>query len=230
MAKKKRRTQATRSTSTSDAQPELSAEDRAARREEQKREWALRKQAEERAATRSFAPLLAAGGVIVTLAIVIPVVLLLAGGGGSDSATPTPTPRPDSRLGGQAPVATFAMSADDDGQNINPRFEPNNFVAKAGQVFEIDVTNNGSVFHNVTIDGGDGNFGTSDDWSSVPLSFGAEEKAKVLAKFDKAGTYQFECNLHAGIQVGTITVIPSASGSATPTPVATAAPSPSGSP
>ena len=119
------------------------------------------------------------------------------------------------------------MSADDDGQNVNPRFEPNNFVARAGEVFEIDVTNNGSVHHNVTIDGGDGEFQTNDDWISDPPSFDKDETAKVLAKFDQAGTYKFECNLHAGIQVGTITVIPSASsptGIATPTPGATPAP------
>ena len=214
MASKKRRKQPTSPGAVRDAQSELSAEERAARREEQKREWAEQKRAEERAASRSFAPLLAAGGVIITLAIVIPVVLLVAAGSG-DSGTPTPTPRPDARLGVQAPQATFAMSADDDGQNINPRFAPNNFVAKAGQVFEIDVTNNGSVFHNVTVDGGDGDFGTNDDWVSSPLSFGAGESAKVLARFDQPGTYNFECNLHAGIQVGTITVIPSGSSTTT---------------
>jgi len=213
MARRKRRKQPTSPAAVPDGQSELSAEERAARREEQKREWAEQKRAEDRASRRSFTPLLAAGGVIITLAIVIPVVLLVAGGGG-DSGTPTPTPKPDARLGGQAPQATFVMSADDDGQNINPRFTPNNFVAKAGQVFQIDVTNDGSVFHNVTIDGGDGDFGTNDDWVSNPLSFGAGEKAKVLAKFDKPGTYNFECNLHAGIQVGTITVIPSASSTA----------------
>ena len=100
------------------------------------------------------------------------------------------------------------MSANDDGQNINPRFEPNNFVAKAGEVFEIDVTNNGSSAHNVTIDGGNG-FGSlpDDDWVSSPLSFPAGGTAKVLARFTAPGTYNFECNLHAG-QVGTITVIP----------------------
>jgi plastocyanin len=229
MAKKKRRTQTTRPSAAPQGQPELSAEERAARREEQKREWAQQKQAEERATSRSFTPILLAGGVVVTLAIVIPVVLLLAGGGGG-SSSPTPTVRPDPRLGGQAPVATFAMSADDDGQNINPRFVPNNFVAKAGQVFEIDVTNDGTVFHNVTIDGGDGEYGTADDWLSVPLSFAAGEKAKVLAKFDQPGTYKFECNLHAGIQIGTITVIPGASGTATAEPSATPAPSQSVSP
>lgn len=225
MARKKRRAPPKQSTSP-DAQAGLSAESRAARREEQKREWAQQKRAEERAASRSFAPLLAAGGVIVTLAIVIPVVLLITSGGGSDSSSPTPTARPDPRLGGQAPVATFAMSANDDGQNINPRFEPNNFVAKAGQVFEIDVTNDGSVFHNVTMDGGDGEYGTADDWSSVPLSFEAGETAKVLAKLDQPGTYKFECNLHAGFQVGTITVIPSASGTATGSATSTATATP----
>ena len=224
MAKNKRRQQVARPQTPSDAQPELSAEERAARREQQKQEWAAQKQSQERAANRSFAPILAAGGVIVTLAIVIPLVLLVASGGGS--GTPTPTPRLDARLGGQAPAATFAMSANDDGQNINPRFEPNNFVAKAGEVFEIDVTNNGSSAHNVTIDGGNG-FGSlpDDDWVSSPASFKSGETAKVIAKLDEPGTYNFECNLHAGIQVGTITVIPSASSAATPAPIATTAPS-----
>jgi len=118
------------------------------------------------------------------------------------------------------------MSADDDGQNIRPRFVPDNFVARAGEVFQIDVTNDGTVFHNVTIDGGDGEFGTNDDWPSAPLSFDAGETAKVVAKLNEPGTYQFECNLHAGIQVGTITVIPSASSAATPVPTTTVQPSP----
>ena len=226
MARKKRRTSATRAASH-DTQPELSAEERAARREAQRQEWAQQKRAEERAANRSYGPILAAASVVVALAIVIPVVLLIASSGGGDNSTPTPTPRPDSRLGGQAPVETFAMSADDDGQNINPRFEPNNFVAKAGEVFEIDVTNNGSVHHNLTIDGGDGEFQTNDDWISVPPSFDAGETAKVLARFAEPGTYKFECNLHAGIQIGTITVIPggsTATGTATVAPSATPAP------
>jgi plastocyanin len=225
MAKKKRKPK--QQPPAQDAQPDVSPEERAARREAQRQEWSQQKRAEERAASRSYTPILAAGGVIVTLAIIIPVVLLITSGGGDDASAPTATARPDPRLGGQAPVQTFAMSADDDGQNINPRFEPNNFVARTGEVFQIDVTNNGEVFHNVTIDGGDGKFGTDDDWSSVPLSFGAGETATVRAKLDEPGIYNFECNLHAGIQVGTITVIEGPSGtSATPTAGPSATPAP----
>lgn len=226
MARKKRRTQPTRPPAAPGEQPELSAEERAVRREEQKREWAQQKRAEERAASRSFAPLLAAGGVIVTLAIVIPVVLLVATGGGSDSASATPIVTPDARVAGEVPVATFAVSADDDGQNINPRFSPNNFVAKAGEVFEIDVKNDGSVFHNLVVDGGDGDFGTRDDFISNPSRIEAAGSAKVLAKLVKAGTYNFRCDFHPDAQTGTITVIPSAGTAITPVPTSTVQPSP----
>jgi plastocyanin len=222
MARKKKRGQ---SPQTPPPAANESSEERAARRAQQKEDWARQKAADERAASRSYGPIIAAGGVVVALAIIIPVALLLFSGGGGGDATPTPSAVADPRLGGQAPQATFAMSADDDGQNINPRFEPNTFVVKAGQVFEIDVTNNGTVHHNVTIDGGDGQYGTNDDWSSVPVSFDAGETATVKAKFNSPGTYKFECNLHAGIQIGTITVVPASSSSSTPVVTPTRAPS-----
>jgi plastocyanin len=228
MAKKKKRGATPQATPPANE----SAEERAARRTQQKEEWARQKAAGDRAANRSYGPILAAGGVIVALAVIIPVAFLLFGGGGGDDAWPTPSAVADPRLGAQVPQQTFAMSADDDGQNINPRFEPSTFTVKAGQVFEIDVTNNGTVHHNVTIDGGDGDYGTADDWSSVPVSFDAGETAIVRARFNKAGVYQFECNLHAGIQVGTITVVEASSGSSTPvaTPTTTPSRAPSAAP
>lgn len=233
MARKKRRGQAQRQPAPATDQPALSAEERAARRAEQKRIFDAEKAAKERAAQRSFAPLIWAGAVLVTLGILIPVGILLFAGGGDDEPEATPIVTQDPRLGGQSPTQTLEIATDDDGQNIRPRFVPTALTARAGEVFEVQVTNEGSVAHNMVIDGGDEEFDTPDDFSMSPFSIQPGETGTVRAIFDEEGTYQFECLLHPAVQVGTLTVIPGSGGSsssATPATSRTAAPTPTASP
>ncbi|HEY6378626.1 MAG TPA: plastocyanin/azurin family copper-binding protein [Candidatus Dormibacteraeota bacterium] len=71
------------------------------------------------------------------------------------------------------------------------KFEPNTISVKVGDVVEFD--NTGSIVHNVTFDAGaasNGNMSGGD---------------KALFKFSAAGTYKYQCTLHAGM-TGTVTV------------------------
>jgi hypothetical protein len=172
MAKKKRRKGAGRQPAPParpTEQPQLSAEERALRRAEQKREWAQQKRVQERAAGRSFAPIISAVAVVVVLAVAIPVMILLAGGGGDDDgAAATPFATVDPRLGGvTTPAQTFTVTALDDGVAINPRFSPTQVTARAGEVFEIVMPNEGTSVHNVRVDGLDHEYDTNDDWTTT---------------------------------------------------------------
>lgn len=71
------------------------------------------------------------------------------------------------------------------------KFAPDAVTVKAGDVVEFN--NAGSVAHNVTFDSGvatNGNMAGGD---------------KALFKFASAGTYKYQCTLHAGM-IGTVTV------------------------
>ncbi|MEO8458863.1 MAG: cupredoxin domain-containing protein [Chloroflexota bacterium] len=226
MAKKKKRSQSPNPIPPAASDASLSPEERATRRAQQKQEWAAQKQAEDRAASSSFAPIMWAGGVIGTLVIVAIVGIVLFSGGGSSSTTPTPGPTADPRLGGALPVATFAVSADDAGVNIATVFSPSQITAKAGEVFEIDVTNDGSSAHNLNIAGLDGEYQTADDWTTTPSSLPVGAKGKVVVKLDVAGTYKFHCDFHPDTQLGTL-IITGSAGSASPSATAAASPTPS---
>jgi plastocyanin len=235
LAKKKRnRQQASRTRAPAPEGQALSPEEQAARRAQQKREWAEQKHGKERAAGDSIAPLVWAGsGIAAVVVAVIVGVVLIAGGGGS-SSTPAPSPTPDPRLEGKSPVETFNISADDDGVAINPRFSPNVITAVAGEVFQINVKNDGSSIHNLAIAGLDDTYDTADDWvtrdpnnSDNPSAILVGNTGTVQVKIDKAGTYKFRCVFHPEQQTGTLILTPgpstSASASASPsaTPSAT---------
>jgi plastocyanin len=71
------------------------------------------------------------------------------------------------------------------------KFSPDTITVKSGDVVEWD--NTGSVAHNVTFDAGaatNGNMSGGD---------------KALFKFSAAGTYKYQCTLHAGM-TATVTV------------------------
>ena len=216
MAKKKRnRQQASQTRAPAQEGPALSPEEQAARRAQQKREWAEQKRGKERAAGGSIAPLVWAGsGIAAVVVAVIVGVVLIAGGGGS-SGTPTPGPTADPRLGGGSPVESFNVSATDDGVAINPRFVPNVITAKAGEVFQINVKNDGSSAHNLVIAGLDDTYDTADDWGTTdpnnsgnPAVIPPGDTGTVQVKIDKAGTYKFRCVFHPDQQTGTLILTP----------------------
>ncbi len=238
MAKKKRNRQQPSTTKAApDAQAqELSPEERAARRAQQKQEWAEQKRARDRAAS-SNAPIIW-GGVTVLVVVVAFVggIVLLAGGGGS-SASPTPAVTADPRLGGGSPAKSFDISATDDGVDVNPRFEPNTITAVAGEVFQINVKNDGSSAHNIVIAGLDDTYDTADDWEtrdpdnpSNPAAIKPGDTGTVQVKIDKAGTYKFRCLFHPEQQTGTLVLtappVTPASSATTSASAATQSPSP----
>ncbi|MEK7246888.1 MAG: hypothetical protein AAB092_00290, partial [Chloroflexota bacterium] len=134
-----------------DAAP-LSPEEQAARREQQKREWAAQKRAQERA-RRSAAPLVWSGVAVGSLVAMIALGFLLFAGGGDSSSGPTPTVTRDPRLGTGPVAKTVTIDADDQGQATNPTFSVSTITGNAGDIIEIDVNNIGSVAHNLNVAG-----------------------------------------------------------------------------
>jgi uncharacterized cupredoxin-like copper-binding protein len=130
--------------------------------------------------------------------------LLIGSGGGSGDDTTAPlTATPvDPRVGAATPAVSLAVSADDDGQEVNPRFEPNTLNGPAAQVVEIAVTNNGSVVHNLNVSGPDRAYDTTDDFRGAAVQPGATENLRL--KINDPGSYPFRCDFHPQLQIGTL--------------------------
>ena len=175
------------------------------RRAEQKREYEKRKRAKARGG-QSLAPYFWGGGIAAAIAIAIVGGFFLLSGGGDDGPDATPIVTPDSRVAGLPIDVTFAIDADDDGQNVNARFTPDAISANAGQVVEIVVTNVGSVAHNLRLAGVDDEYDTRDDWLTDPATLFSGDTGTVVVKLDDPGVYAFRCDFHATMQVGTFTV------------------------
>jgi uncharacterized cupredoxin-like copper-binding protein len=141
------------------------------------------------------------GGIAVVVGIGVAVALLSGGssseGGDSVAATPTPDPR----VAGATPAATLNVEADDDGQEVNPRFVPNSLQGPAGQVVAIDIANVGTVAHNLRIAGIDKQYDTRDDFASLTVQPGNEQQ--LLVKIDAPDSYPFRCDFHPQ-QTGTL--------------------------
>lgn len=140
------------------------------------------------------------GGALLAVGAVVVVVVLVATSGSSGVTAPQVTEPPDPRVAGLTPDATLEMEAG--GAQADAYFSPSTLNGKAGDVIEIVVTNVGSLSHNVTVAGVDGQYDTSDDWVSRPKLFSPDEQAKVLLKIDEPGTYKFRCSLHPQVQFG----------------------------
>jgi plastocyanin len=100
-------------------------------------------------------------------------------GGGDDSKKDTPT----TQAGGAAPAATIKAEG--------TTWSPGEVTVKVGDVVEWDVT--GSIVHDLKGDEG--------------VSHKASSKFTATHTYDKAGTYAYQCTIHAGMN-GTITVNP----------------------
>lgn len=143
------------------------------------------------------------GGLAFAVSVAV-LVAVLSGGSSSDGIDRGSgrTPEPDPRLAGASPVATANVEADDEGQQVNPRFVPNVLEGPAGEVFAIDIKNVGTVAHDLRVSGADKQFETTDDFTSAVVESG--EEVELLVKIDAPGSYPFRCNLHPGQQVGTL--------------------------
>jgi len=206
LAKKKRPKQQQAQRSAATEGPALTPEEQAARREQQKREWAARKQAEAKR-ERGGSPVLWAvlGGSALVGVVVLGIVIFAAGGGGG-SSNPTPTNTVDARVAGLTPAQTLVVTANDNGQEVNVTYDKTTLNATAGQPFEIDLKNTGSVHHNLQIDGLDHQFDTNDDWYTDPYGVDPGQTGKVIVKLDTPGTYQYHCSFHPSEQFGTLII------------------------
>lgn len=204
---KKKRSKQHRTDGEAPAQqgPALSPEEQAARREQQKREWAAQKRAQERA-QRSAAPLVWSGVAVGSLVAMIALGFVLFAGGGDGSSSPTPTATRDPRLGTGPVAKTVTIDADDQGQATNPTFSVTTITGNAGEIIEIDVNNIGSVAHNLVVAGLDGEYGSQDDWITNPQTIQPGESGKVLVKFDKPGTFIYHCDFHPQQQKGNLII------------------------
>lgn len=113
-----------------------------------------------------------------------------------DASTATPDPR----VGGLVPAVTLQMEAG--GSDIDAYFNPTTLTAPAGEAVEIIVQNTGTLTHNVTVAGVDGEYSTSDDWVSQPELILPGEDGRLVVKIDGPGAYPFRCSLHPQQQFG----------------------------
>jgi plastocyanin len=146
---------------------------------------------------------------VVLAFIGVGVYLIASSGSSGVSAPPAATRSPDPRVAGQTPTATFSIDAL--GTADDSSFRPNAITAKPGQVFEIIVRNVGDVSHNLRLSGPNGAYADdpdrpNDDFVSDPDVIQAGEEGRVLAKFDKAGSFPFRCDFHPLVQIGTLVV------------------------
>jgi len=111
-------------------------------------------------------------------------------------------------------AATVNVVASDRGSpDADSFFEPSQLTIKAGEPTRIVVANTGSQSHNLRISGADNQYGTEDDRFTQITVPG--EEGEVTVQIDQPGTYNFRCDIHPNVQLGTLTV--TAEGSPTPT-------------
>jgi plastocyanin len=144
-------------------------------------------------------------GAVAAVAGIVILFLVLSGGSESEggSSTSARTPTPDPRVAGATPATTISVEADDEGQQVNPRFVPAALQGPAGDVVAIDIANVGSVAHNLRVSGLDKQYETADDFTSLTVQ--PEKQQQLLVKIDAAGAYPFRCDFHPQ-QTGTLTL------------------------
>lgn len=184
---------------------ELSEEERAERRAQQKAEWAARKKKEERqpVSVTTWAWIGGVAGAVVIVGVVG--FLVLSGGSDSDGAA-EPTATADPRVDGLPIAETIELEAG--GAESGSYFQPSQITGPAGEVIELVITNTGTVSHNLRLSGEDGEYGDDrnpgDDFLSDPYAIKPGESARALVKIDKAGSYPFQCDFHPLDQKGTL--------------------------
>lgn len=131
--------------------------------------------------------------------------MLVLGSGSSETTRGAAEEALDPRVVGLTPAKSFEIVAGDDGVNpaANSFFEPDTFSANAGDVVEFVVTNEGSVTHNLWLAGPDNEYETDDDFGPQPLILPGET-GRLVVKMDEPGTYLFRCQIHPGVQTGTL--------------------------
>lgn len=114
-------------------------------------------------------------------------------GDGGRAATPPP-------YTGPPPDVTIDVAM---GDNF---FQPSALEVRAGDLFRIDLANDGRFVHNMRVAGPDGAYDTGDDLVSVPDVQQSGEAGWLVGRIDAPGVYAFRCDFHPIEMTGTITV------------------------
>lgn len=138
------------------------------------------------------------------------------------ATTPTPAPTDDAAddangepaepangLFGEDAAETFSLTM------VDIDFEPNEFTFSAGDVVEFDVTNDGAMLHDFTVDEIDADVDAQnganvvDHDADVHVELGPGESGQFRLQVHEPGTYEFYCAVpghrEAGM-VGTLNV------------------------
>ena len=97
-------------------------------------------------------------------------------------------------------------------------FDPNAFTIGSDETVKVNVTNTGTVTHNLRIEGVDNEYDTEDDFVTEPLLIRPGEEGFTVVRIPQASEYAFRCDIHPNVQFGTLTV---EEGEVTATPAAT---------
>lgn len=154
------------------------------------------------------------------VALAIAAVALVACGDDNNDVTPTAppangtptngeTPAPSDGLFDQDAAATFSLTM------IDIDFDPHEFTISAGDVVEFDITNDGMLLHDFTIDDIDADVDVAGDAdmpsfdADVHVELGPGDSGQMRLQVSEPGSYEFYCSVpghrEAGM-VGTLTV------------------------
>lgn len=140
----------------------------------------------------------------VAIVGVIAIAVLVLTSGSSNVTAPDVETTPDPRVDGLTIVQTIQVDAG--GADGDAFYSPRNITGPAGEAFRIEVTNTGSLSHNLTIAGVDGEYDTPDDWVTNPVLILVGEEGFVDVIIEEPGTYVFRCIIHPLVQTGELTI------------------------
>ncbi len=98
------------------------------------------------------------------------------------------------------------LEVTDDGSELGARFQPDRIEVSAGETVKIVVRNQGTVSRVIRVAGDDGNFGSSDDFVSVPDIILPGDEGVVVVRLDETGEVEFRDDTLVGVVTGVIVV------------------------
>ena len=105
-----------------------------------------------------------------------------------------------------------SVEATDRGQPaLDSVFDPDAISIEAGETVKVNVSNTGSVTHNLRIAGVDQEYDTEDDFVAKPPDQASTlikpgESGFTVVRINEPGQYSFRCDIHPNVQIGTLIV------------------------
>ena len=107
--------------------------------------------------------------------------------------------------GGGATELAISMNDKTENGQVTSFYAPNQLTVSAGDRITFNLSNTGTLPHNIRISGPDGKYNTGDDVQIGPQLLNPGESADFeWTAPDQAGTVEFRCDFH--LNTGTITV------------------------